>query len=145
MTTIYFLNSTALSTGVHAATDELEANETIGGAGTVAENIAASSEELIMVWTTPSSVPNNADWEDGYYKYSVDISAVGANINVGFSTVGSTVGHFARVDDGLTTDSETNAIGSPFTGVGIHTASGEWNPSVRTSGLACGWKLAFQV
>lgn len=131
MTKTYYHRSTAAATGVHAATNETEQATTAGaGAGSLSDILAGGASQLAFCFTTASGEPNSADWPSGTYRCILEVSTAGANITYGLRTAGAVSGHFARVNSGLTADSETVAQAEAlFSGTGIKTATASWDPA----------------
>lgn len=120
----YFLSDTTLSTGVHAATNELEAATGTAAAGNVTISEATTTATLGFVWTTPSGEPGTATWPTGNYTAVLDATVNDGNFSYAVGTIGGVAGHFARVDSGLTTDGTTHEmVEADFTGTGLKSAS----------------------
>jgi hypothetical protein len=131
MTITYFHRSTALANGIHAATNETEHATTAGaGAGSLSDIIAGGASQFGWCFTTASGQPNVADWPSGTYRCIMEVSAAGATSSYGVRTAGGASGHFARVNDALSSDLETaQDTQALFTGTGIKTASVSWDPA----------------
>ncbi|GAG35061.1 unnamed protein product, partial [marine sediment metagenome] len=74
---------------------------------------------------TPSGEPDSAAWPTtGVYRYQLDITATGADLEYGLLNLGTGIGHFSRAaSDGLS-DLETFAQDqAAFTGSGLNIAS----------------------
>lgn len=126
----YYLRSTTAATGIHAAVKEKQIATSTAVVASDTATISGSSSDLAYCWTTVSGVPNSADWPNGTYSAELNCDTAGADITYGVRTVGSASGHFARVDSGLTADSETaQDTQAAFSGTGIKLASVSWNPS----------------
>ena len=126
-TITWFLYDAVLATGVHAATLELEGNQTDLNSPAIAQgaNLGAGTDALDFIWSSPSGDPNTTTWPTGTYKAQIDIQAIGADISTGFRAAGGSTGHFARVNSGLTADQGTTfqQTESLFTTTGQHTGS----------------------
>ena len=128
MAITYYISSTDAATGLHTATHEQLLTITNPGTGspeTVTSNsIAGGGSELVLVATTASGQPNSAAWPTGSYTCEVDCTAVGGSITYGLLTVGSAVGHFARVASDLSSELQVkNQNAAAFSGTGIKSAT----------------------
>src|SRR3989344_9476840 len=126
------------ASGVHAATNENQmTRDAFGASETEASgNIPGAASALTHLRTTLTTEPDDADWPSGIYRCSLDISAVGADLSYGLRTSGAGTGQFARVDSGLTSDSQTFAqTQGLFTGTGIKLATtGIIDPAAGATG-----------
>jgi len=73
----------------------------------VSQNVGGGAEVMRFVWSTEVSVPNEIAWPTGNYRCQLDVSAAGAETTYGLLTQGAGLGHFARINAGLTADVET--------------------------------------
>jgi hypothetical protein len=120
----FFLSDTTLATGVHAATNELEAAIGTATAGDVTISEATTTATLGFVWTTPSGEPGTGNWDTGNYTAVLDATVNDGNFSYAVGTIGGVAGHFARVDSGLTADQTTHEqVEADFTGTGLKSAS----------------------
>ena len=125
----YWPKTTALATGLHAGTFELEMNTTpsTGGGTAQSASISASSNIVSHVFTTPSGEPNSADWPSGTYRMQLDCSAVGANVTYNLN---STSSHFSRVSDALSAHRESFwQSEANFSGTGLKLATSVVDPA----------------
>lgn len=111
-TRTYFGRDIARPTGTHATIDvgsELAYEMGPGTPGNVVSGIlGGDSDGFLFVFTTPAGEPDSAAWAAGNYRVQLDVFDVGADISFGLRTAGASVGHFGRVDSGLTSDLETH-------------------------------------
>jgi hypothetical protein len=129
----YILRNVALSTGVHAATRENEMNTTAAAVASVNETIGAG-DNTRWVWTSASGSPGSADWANALYSAQLDVSAAGASHTYGMRNQGTGVGHFGRVNTGLTADLETiQQTQAVFSGTGLKLGSATWDPAAGAS------------
>jgi hypothetical protein len=121
----YYWTNTASATGIHVATNEVLASRTTTGSATLTSgNLAASADELAFCATSASGEPNVATWVSGTYSCVLNVSAIGSGLTLGLATAGGSVGHFGRVNTGLTADVDTNVQAEAlFSGTGVHTAT----------------------
>ena len=85
-----------------------------------------SGNESLQAFTvhTAANEPNDAAWPTGNYRFQLDITDVGADVTYGLLDQGSALGHFARVNSGLTADLETKQQAeSAFSGTGLQLAT----------------------
>lgn len=145
-TLTYYQTSTLLANGIHAAldsTNELELGTSVDASSDTSGNLGGGADGFLFIFTTGSNQPNNDAWPAGDYRCQLDIATIGAAITYGFLTRGSSVGHFARVNSGLTSDLESWAQSEgAFSGDGLRLATtGSITP---TSGdLSDRWELAL--
>lgn len=120
----YYLSDTTAATGVHVATNELEAATGTATAGDVTISEATTTATLGFVWTTPSGEPGTTIWNTGNYTAVLDATVNDGNFSYAVGTIGGVAGHFARVDSGLTADQTTHEmVETDFTGTGLKSAS----------------------
>ncbi len=135
-TRTYFHNAVALANGIHVADNENELALT--AAGVVSEDcIVNHAGDACWTGTSPSNEPNSSAWPTtGVYRYQIDVSATGADLEFGLYDNGNgDLGHFGRVNAAITSDLQTFFQDqSGFTGTGLHMAS-ITNPA-WTSGAA---------
>jgi hypothetical protein len=145
-TLTYYQTLTASATSIHAAinpADELELGTSAAATSDTSGNLGGGTDGFLYIFTTGSNQPNNAAWPSGDYRCQLDVNTVGAAISYGFLTLGSSGGHFARVNSGLTSDLESWAQSEgAFSGNGLKMATtGSITP---TSGnLSDRWELAL--
>ncbi len=130
-TRTYFQDITTVA-GVHngsitAGMDTLLTLTPAGSNSLAGDQMGGGTDALYYAFTTPANEPDSDDWPDGVYRCQIDVTAIGANLTYGVNTQGGSAGHFARVDSGLTTDSETKTqvegsfLGSAGTGLKLAT------------------------
>jgi hypothetical protein len=130
MSITYYATKVTLATGIHVAAFERALQATAPGNATDSPSLSAGTSGLLLAYTTGVGDPNLADWGNGTYRADFQVSAAGANMSYGVKTVGAAAGHFARVDNGLTSDLETAVQAeATFTGTGLKSATVAWNPS----------------
>lgn len=135
-TRTYYHNATNLATGAHSADHENELGLTAAGASSEQSGNVGTGGALVWAATTPSNEPNSSAWPTtGVYRYQLDVTAAGVDLNFGLLTLNGNTGHFARMNSGLTADQESFAQDeSAFSGSGLHLAT-KTNPA-WTSGNA---------
>jgi hypothetical protein len=140
-TKTYYASTTGEATDIHSADQELSLAIGTGSPATSAASIKKSNEELAFVFTTPLGNPGSSAWPTGSYRYQIDCSTVGADITYGLLTIGEALGHFARVDSGLTTDLETKTqVDSAYSGTGLNlatTGSVSWSTGNTSDRFEC--------
>lgn len=135
-TITYFLNDASLI-GVHvAAVHEVQMEEgDIASSVTLDALIPVAGDALSHLWTTLAGSPNEANWPNGAYRCQIDVNTAMLVDGYGFLTRGGSVGHFARVNAGLTADEETwTQTEVAFTGTGIKLATRTLDPSAGAAG-----------
>ncbi len=108
--TLIAKDSTTADNTIHAASNELQIDRDIAVAGTVAESVSASTDELTHLFTSISGVPGEETWPNGLYRWQIDVSSAGADLTFGCLAIGGSAGHFARVNSGANAH-----VGSPWT------------------------------
>lgn len=108
-TRTYFLNDTALASGVHVVDSESELGlmRQVGAANFFGINLGVNASALYALHTTVSGEPNEGQWPTGDYRASIDVAEAGSGLTFGYATAGTADGHFGRVNSGLTSDLET--------------------------------------
>ena len=90
MTRKFFFRDTDETNAIHVA-DHEDASSLTAGAGETEETsfLAADASRLLFSWVSPSNEPNDSDWDDGTYDYSIDCSGGGsiADMDYGFLVV----------------------------------------------------------
>jgi len=141
-----YQRDTDLANGIHAALavgNENELNATAGAGETEASgNIGGAEDGILFVFTSATNFPNDTAWPTGTYRCELDVSTVGADITYGLLNQGGSVGHFGRVDSGLTSDLETKQqTESAFTAdSGLQlatTGSVSWSAGASTDRFEC--------
>lgn len=123
-TRTYYLNAEDCLTSVHAALIQADENAMSYTMGTPTSDgsgsVGGGSSGILFVFTSDADQPNVAAWPTGDYEVSLDVSQAGSTITYGARNAGSDVGHFARVNAGLTSDLESYQMSeSLWTGSGI--------------------------
>lgn len=128
--TLIAKSSTTTDNTIHAASNELEIDRDTAGASTVAESIAAVSDELSHLFTSITDVPDETTWPNGLYEWQIDATTAGSDVTFGCLTLGGSAGHFARVNSGATAHvgSTWTQTQGAFSGTGLHTASRTLTP-----------------
>lgn len=122
-TRTYFVTSTTEATGVHNADEELQTltvspggstNINIGGIGT-------NGDEVICM-QSPAGEPDQAGaWGLITTRFQADVVAMDSTLELNCTNLGTALGHFARVDSGLTTEIESfQATSANITAPGLH-------------------------
>lgn len=122
--TYYHNGDAATPTGAHNASYENALGLSPGGS-TNQTTAVGGNGALIAAGSTPSGEPDSAAWPTtGVYRCQIDAISVGADLTFGLLTQGSSSGHFARVDSGLTADLQTFVQDqAAFSGSGLKLAS----------------------
>ncbi len=148
-TKTYFQSDTeviGVHTGVVDVSEDVICTIIAAGAATLnGANLGVNDEELIFCFTTPADEPNDADWPDGEYRCQLDVTVIDNGLTYGLINTGSPAvdGHFARVDSGLTTDSESaNQDDADFTtaggtGLKLATANTTWTAGNASDRFEC--------
>lgn len=141
-TKTFYCKNVALANDIHTADNEEEmvrfltrVQETLSS-----QSIGGGAQGVAFCFTSYANEPNSAAWPAGTYRCQLDVSAVGADITYGL--LNQTVsGHFARVNSGLTADSETKQqVESAFTGTGLKlatTGSTTWTSGNASDRFEC--------
>lgn len=126
-TITYYQRDTDQATGVHATEDAALENllsDTAGAGEAESDTLVGGDEVLLFCFTTASGAPGDAAWPTGNYRCQLDVSTAGADLTYGLRAAGAAVGHFARVNSGLTSDLETKAqTEALFSGTGLKLAT----------------------
>lgn len=126
---IYFWNNAAGTCGGSASGFDDTLNETTSAGGVIQDSLTAGTTDRVSYrLTTPVNVPNLTVWPAGFYRATVDIDAVQANIDI--------AARFRRVSSGCATLTEigtSSEIDPPSVGLNFLSASGsEINPANAT-------------
>lgn len=141
-----FQRDTNLATGVHVVNHENELNDAAGAGETEqSQAYGGGASNLEYVYTSAAGFPNDAAWPTGDYRCQLDCSANTDMDNFSYGLLslngGGAVGHFARVNTGLTSDSESKAQAeSAFTGAGLKlatTGSVSWSTGSASDRFEC--------
>jgi hypothetical protein len=127
-TRTYYNSDSNHSWTTHIAQQETDLLLTTAAPGNKTASVDATGT-LAFLAVTPTAEPNNAAWPTGTYRYQIDAIAVGADLTYGLLIQGTGLGHFARVNTGVTLDLETHVQDEgAFTGTGLKLASytGAW-------------------
>lgn len=120
----------ALATSVHAAGNEHAMDVTPpAGSTDIAISGIGTSGELVLVFSSVGTQPDNVAWPNGVYQTLLDVPSMDSTTAFGFTTLGSGVGHFARVNATLDADIETHQQAEAvFTSPGLKSATytGAW-------------------
>jgi hypothetical protein len=141
-TKTFFCKVANLANGIHVGDHENEMVRFVTRVQTteVTPNLAGNANRIGFVFTSHANEPNSAQWPTGNYRCQLDVNAVGADLTYGLLDQTS-LGHFARVNSALTTDSETKqqAEGA-FTGTGLKlatTGSVSWSSGNASDRFEC--------
>jgi len=133
MAITFFHRSTAVASGVHVATHEVQHSQTQGSSATtlVSAGHADGADTLAFLFSSTSLPDSFADWASGDYQCVIDCTVAGADMTYGLLTLGGSAGHFARINAARTSDLETRTQAEgAFSGTGLKTATtGTWDPS----------------
>jgi len=107
----------------------------------VSQNVPGGGELMRFVWSTEAGVPNEITWPTGNYRCQLDVSAAGSEVTYGLLTQGAGLGHFARINAGLTADVETKQqVEAAATGTGLNlftTGSVSWADAAALDRFEC--------
>jgi hypothetical protein len=123
-TRTYYHNTTDLANGAFTAQHENAFGTSAGGSGSESAT-GIKNGEIIFTATTGSGEPDSSAWPTtGTYRYQLDVTSVGANLEFGLRTLDGAAGGFVRMNSTLTTALQTIAQSqSAFTSSGLHLAS----------------------
>lgn len=107
-TRTYFQRDSALATGVHVGTDELEALLAAGAGETLSETTASGTDELSFIFNTPLDEPDQGTWPDGLYRVQFDATQIDTDLTFGCLAVGGSNGHLARVNSALSSEVDSH-------------------------------------
>lgn len=140
MTLTFYLSSTLLASGLHTTSSGISEREilsTASGSAVTATGpslTGVATSNTYALFTTGTSLPNQAAWGSGTYRCQLDVSAADSGITYGLrnnvSSGSTSPGHFARVDSALSSEIETVQMAEAlFSGTGLKLATASWTPS----------------
>jgi hypothetical protein len=122
-----FLRDSLQANAAHTAADELAMLSAAGAGETTSENTPVGTDELAVMWTLDEEA--GGTWENNA-EVRFELSVGDSTADGGFMTVGSSDGHMACVNTGLTSDTEIHTqAGGVFqmtAGVKIASYVGTW-------------------